>query len=110
MKSQQFKTLIKEAVREVIQEELKDILLEAVRSPKAPVTENTYAQPAVSNPRKLSPEERKNMFSGIIGEMQQGGTATTAYSGQFNPQGVMPGSDLPGGEVGVDQIMNLMNR
>jgi hypothetical protein len=34
MKSTDFKKLIKEAVREAIQEELKDILLEAVKSPK----------------------------------------------------------------------------
>ncbi len=27
----------------------------------------------------------------------------------FNPQGAMPGSDLPQGNVGLDQIMGLMN-
>ena len=48
------------------------------------------------------------MFSGIVGEMQQGGAATTAYNGKFNPQGVMPGGDLPAGEVGMDQIMNMI--
>ena len=37
MKSSEFKKLIKEAVREVIQEELKDILLEAVRAPKTQI-------------------------------------------------------------------------
>ena len=46
------------------------------------------------------------MFSGILGEMQQGGAATTAYQGTFNPKGTMPGGDLPSGEVGMDQIMN----
>ena len=48
MKTQDFKKIIKEAVREAIQEELKDILLEAVRSPKTIVNESirdTYAQP-----------------------------------------------------------------
>ena len=34
MKTDGLKKLIKDAVREAIQEELKDILLEAVRSPK----------------------------------------------------------------------------
>ena len=34
MKSTELKKLIKNAVREAIQEELKDILLEAVKSPK----------------------------------------------------------------------------
>ena len=37
-----------------------------------------------------------------------GGAATTAYKGTFNPQGTMPGGDLPAGEVGMDQIMNMI--
>ena len=39
MKQSEFKNFIKEAVREVIREELKDILLEAVRQPKTIVKE-----------------------------------------------------------------------
>ena len=39
MKPSELKSFIKEAVREAIQEELKDILLEAVRAPKVPVME-----------------------------------------------------------------------
>jgi hypothetical protein len=39
MKPSELKSFIKEAVREAIQEELKDILLEAVRAPKAPIIE-----------------------------------------------------------------------
>lgn len=109
MKTSQLKTLVKEAVKEAIQEELREILLEAVKSPKV-VTESkdTYAQPNLSNPKQLTPQERKDMFSGILGEMQQGGAATTAYQGTFNPQGAMPGGDLPSGEVGMDQIMNMI--
>ena len=41
MKIEGLKKLIKEAVREVIQEELKDILLEAVKSPRTTIQE-TY--------------------------------------------------------------------
>jgi hypothetical protein len=40
MKIDVLKKLIKESVREVIQEELKDILLEAVRTPKTVVRES----------------------------------------------------------------------
>ena len=57
MKTQDFKKIIKEAVREAIQEELKDILLEAVRSPKTIVNESirdTYAQPHIEKPKQLS--------------------------------------------------------
>lgn len=109
MKTSQLKNLVKEAVKEAIQEELREILLEAVKSPKV-VTESkdTYAQPHVSNPKQLTSEERRNMFSGILGEMQQGGAATTAYNGKFDPKGTMPGGDLPAGEVGMDQIMNMI--
>ena len=42
MKSSEFKQLIKESVREVFREEIKEILLEAVRTPKAVVQESTY--------------------------------------------------------------------
>jgi len=109
MKTTELKKLIKEAVKEAIQEELKDILLEAVRSPKTVVNES-YAQPKLDNPKQLTSEERRNMFSGILGEMQQGGTATATYAGNFNPAGTTPGGDLPAGQVGLDQIMNLMNK
>lgn len=112
MKSTELKKMIKEAVKEAIQEELKDILLEAVRTPKSVVSESqdTYAQPKLNNPKQLTPEERRNMFSGILGEMQQGTPANTAYAGNFNPGGTMPGGDLPGGSLGLDQIMGLMNK
>jgi hypothetical protein len=115
MKPSDFKKIIKEAVREAIQEELKDILLEAVRAPKTIVTESikdTYAQPNISQPKTLSAAERRNMFSGMLEKMQDGGAATTAYAGQFNPQGPVDAINgtLPEGSVGLDQIMSLMNK
>ena len=112
MKTTELKKLIKEAVKEAIQEELKDILLEAVRSPKTVVSEakDTYAQPNIDKPKQLTAEERRNMFSGMLGEMQQGGAASTAYVGNFNPGGTLPGGDLPPGQVGLDQIMGLMSK
>jgi len=112
MKTDALKTLIKEAVREAIQEELKDILLEAVRAPKTVVNESmrdTYAQPHIEKPKQLTPAERQAMFGGILEEMQHGGAANSAYAGNFNPGNTMPGADLPSGNVGLDQIMALMN-
>ena len=114
MKTDALKNLIKEAVREAIQEELKDILLEAVRAPKTVVTEtvrDTYAQPHLEKPKQLTAAERQAMFGGILGEMQTGGAATSQYAGNFNPAPVdtINGS-LPAGEVGLDQIMGLMNK
>ena len=123
MKPSEFKTLIKEAVREAFQEELKDILLEAVRAPKGTavgnggygtVTESksTYAQPHIEQPKQLSPMERRNMFAGMIEEMQNGGVANTAYQGTINtnqPVDTINGA-LPEGQVGLDMIMSLMNK
>jgi hypothetical protein len=115
MKPSDFKKIIKEAVREAIQEELKDILLEAVRAPKTIVTESikdTYAQPHLLKPKQLTPQERQAMFGGILEEMQTGGAATTTYSGQFQPQGPVDAINgaLPEGEVGLDMIMGLMSK
>lgn len=113
MKPTDFKKLIKEAVKEAIQEELKEILLEAVRAPKTVVNESirdTYAQPHIERPKQLTPSERQAMFSGILGEMQNGGAATSQYATEFKPQSVDTiNGALPEGNVGLDQIMALMN-
>ena len=112
MKPSDFKKMIKEAVKEAIQEELKDILLEAVRAPKTIVNESvrdTYAQPHIEKPKQLTPQERRNMFSGMLEEIQHGGVATSQYAGNFNPGNVdSVNGALPEGSVGLDQIMALM--
>jgi hypothetical protein len=113
MKPSEFKKIIKEAVKEAFQEEFKEILMEAVRSPKGTgygtVTE-TYAQPHINNPKKLTPSERQAMFGGIMNEMQNGGIANT-NSIPFRPTGPVDpvNGSLPEGEVGLDMIMGLMN-
>jgi len=113
MKTDILRKFIKEAVKEAIQEELKDILLEAVRTPKTVVNESirdTYAQPHIEKPKQLTPSERRNMFAGILEEIQHGGVANSSYAGNFQPQGpVDPNGALPEGSVGLDQIMSLMN-
>ena len=123
MKPSEFKKIIKEAVKEAIQEELREIILEAVRTPKgAPVgvgefgnvneSHDSYAQPSISTPKQLTAEERKNMFSKMIGEMQTGGPATTAYAGTIQPRGPVDtvNGALPEGQVGLDQIMSMMSK
>jgi len=114
MKTDILKKVIKEAVKEAIQEELKDILLEAVRTPKTVVNESVikdnYAQPHIEKPKKLTPIERRNMFAGILEEMQHGGVANSSYIGNFNPQPIGLDGALPEGSVGLDQIMSLMNK
>jgi hypothetical protein len=122
MKSTDFKKIIKEAVREAIQEELKDILLEAVRAPKAPTHEVYQANPITlpstpaQTPQKSATEKRAMMES-IMGDMRRGQdtiSMTTANLNSFQvPTGVntsAEGTSLPQGNVGLDQIMALMNK
>jgi hypothetical protein len=115
MKIDGLKKLIKEAVREAIQEELKDILLEAVKSPRTVVQEtyspaSTYQQPSTPT---VNHDLRRNLRSMIGGEFD---TVITANSSHAQPSYTPPpvntageGSSLPGGEIGLDQIMGLMN-
>lgn len=124
MKPSEFKSMIKDAVKEAIQEELREIILEAVKAPKGtPVgvggygsvsesLRDTYAQPHLSQPKQLTPKERRDMFAGMLGEMQNGGVANTAYQGTINPIGPVDSINgaLPEGQVGLDQIMALMNK
>jgi len=118
MKIDGLKKLIKEAVREAIQEELKDILLEAVKSPKT-VVQETYIPVSPStvntqpNSTTVNHDLRRNLRSMIGGEFD---TVITANSSHAQPAYTPPpvntageGSSLPGGEVGLDQIMGLMN-
>jgi hypothetical protein len=107
MKSQAFKSLIKEAVKEAIQEELKEVLLEAVKAPKQV---NTY-QPVNETLPKASPqisEDRRAKYANILGETAQQFTSQDVQ--KFNPQGAMPGGDLPKGDLGMDQIMGLLKK
>ena len=132
MKAQDFKQLIKESVREAIQEELKDILLEAIRTPKIPIQETYQAIPVggeseVTNitraPQKSSTEKRAMMES-IMGDMRRGqdtlsfnsadarGMGVTANTLQVTPgmNTTGDGSRLPEGNVGLDMIMGLMKK
>ena len=110
MKITELQKIIKQAVREAIQEEMKDILLEAVRSPKTVVSENvSIPTPQLSSqPRTNAKEEYKN----IMAEMMGGGsTHTTNSPGKFVAQGPIDPANgtLPAGELGMDQIMGLLN-
>lgn len=107
MKQNALKLLIKQAVKEAIQEELKDILLEAVKSPKQTVVEHVQPQQVVESPA-MSSKEKRAAYQNILGNMQAQFTSQNVPK-PFNPQGATPGSDLPGGEVNMDQIMGLMN-
>ena len=109
-----FKKIIKESVKEVIQEELRDILLEAVKARKNVVTESVQsfnAQPNTQSSKQLTPSERRAMFGNILEDMQTGGVASTENI-PFRPTGPVDpvNGKLPEGELGLDQIMSLMSK
>jgi hypothetical protein len=108
MKQNALKSLIKQAVKEAIQEELKDILLEAVKTPKQTVVENVQPQTVVDGP-SMNSKEKRAAYQNILGDMQAQFTSQDIPK-PFNPQGGLPGGDLPAGEVNMDQIMGLMKK
>ena len=121
MKSTVLKKLIKEAVKEAIQEELKDVLLEAVRAPKQIVNETKLGTPttnvasSIPSPSSVSLADKRQSYMDIIGETAlsfKSGDAQGFGNKPFNPQGSIdttsPNGKLPDGEVGIDQIKNLL--
>lgn len=116
MKSVVFKKMIKEAVREAIQDELKDLLLEALRSSKSspvatPINEQYVPNvPVPPQPTAQSTtEQRRAMYEEALGNTALSFTSRDVQ--KFNPSpNIDPvNGSLPSGEVGMDQIMSLMN-
>jgi len=124
MKPSELKSFIKEAVREAIQEELKDILLEAVRAPKAPIQETYKMHPvtvdaSTTQTTPKSPIEKRAMVESIMGDMRRGQDTLnfTTQNIAANTLQVTPGMNttgdgtkLPEGNVGLDMIMGLMGK
>ena len=117
MKTDALKKLIKEAVKEAIQDELKDILLEAVRSNKQPIRESYQVSDDrtlnfTSNQVPKTSINTKQAYMDILNGMAQG--PETGFKGDFKVNGpvntVSEGSALPQGQLGLDQIMNLINK
>ena len=121
MKLNELRKVIREEVKAAIQEELKDILLEAVRSPKTVVTGNN---PVQSQPQSLPETDkaklRENMM-GVLDGMKPGqdtlsfnSTQAQGFGGNLQVQPGMntsgEGAKLPEGNVGLDQIMGLLNK
>ena len=117
MKSTELKKLIKEAVKEAIQEEMKDILLEAVKSPSGAVVGNQGYGTVTETPAATNPETQKAsrpqmmsqlMYNAVILNMSSADANTFQVPRGTNTTG--EGSALPSGNVGLDQIMGLMNK
>ena len=109
MKTTDFKKLIKEAVREVIQEELKDILLEALKSPKQIVRESYSPPSSPSQPAYAPPPiDFRSKYAEVLGETALSFTSQDDQP-SFRPHGDPVNGNLGSGELGMDQIMGLLN-
>ncbi len=118
MKLNELRKIIREEVKAAIQEELKDILLEAVKSPKSMIsTPESYIQTGAPYlpPPASNLQEQKEARTAIMNKMMQGGGNMNLNSSDvntFRPTGgdtASEGSSLPAGNVGLDQIMGLMS-
>jgi hypothetical protein len=120
MKLDILRKIIREEVKGAIQEELKDLLLEAIRSPK-PVVETQIYNPAstagysshASTTSTISKEQLRENYRNILGETAASfNTSQVGKPLQLNGfvDTASPNGKLPEGEVPMDMIMGLMNR
>ena len=112
MKLTELRKVIREEVKAAIQEELKDILLEAVRSPKPAITENISV--AATPQTTPDPQAQKAFREQMLAQMSAAGgylNLSTSDTGTFRPSGPTSGegSALGTGDLGLDQIMGIMN-
>ena len=117
MKIQEFKKIIKAAVREAIQEELKDILLEAIKPSSGIIQEQKKAvQVTPATPVFTSSEgSQADVINGLLLETARSGNWRGALnmSTQDLPTDTFTGAGesnvLPGGEVPLDLILKMTN-
>jgi hypothetical protein len=114
MKPTEFKKIIKEAVKEAIHEELKDIILEAVKSPKS--TSVGIGRAGAVNENIIPAPEKRQRYMDVLNEtagLASGmDTISMTSANVFRPMVVntaAEGSSLPPGEVDMSQIMGLLN-
>lgn len=127
MKLSQLKSIVKDAVKEAIQEEMKDILIEAVRAPKSVVYENSMGVPNtnIGTPGPMNPVAQQKMpedkrmamkenIQSVLGGMMPGANGTLSATTADIPlqmgggDTTSPNGSLPNGNVSMDQIMGLM--
>ena len=113
MKSTTFKKIIKECVREVFRDELKDILLESLKSNNSkPTIAESVSIPSPTLTSKPDPKSlinKRQAYMDVIGETAMSFNSSDVQ--KFNPQGIDPvNGNMPEGEVSLDQITNLISK
>jgi hypothetical protein len=133
MDTKLFKKFIKQAVKEALQEEFRDILLEAVRTPKIspeeinmyarttqPITETVLHKNITNTPKPNTREMYASLLTGMMesrnGNLSMNSTDAIGFGArqEYRPPAsantAAEGSSLPAGEVNLDQIMGLMSK
>jgi hypothetical protein len=122
MKLDILRKIIREEVKGAIQEELKDLLLEAIRSSKPvvetqtynPVSTAGYISPSTStSTATVSKEQLRENYRNILGETAASfNTSQVGKPLQLNGSmdTASPNGRLPEGEVPMNMIMGLMNK
>jgi hypothetical protein len=120
MKLDILRKIIREEVKGAIQEELKDLLLEAIRTPKQPigiggfgVTHNSPMPTTTTSTATVSKEQLRENYRNILGETAASfNTSQVGKPLQLNGSmdTASPNGRLPEGEVPMNMIMGLMNK
>jgi hypothetical protein len=122
MKLDILRKIIREEVKGAIQEELKDLLLEAIRSPKPVVETQTYnptstagyiSPSTTTSTSTVSKEQLRENYRNILGETAASfNTSQVGKPLQLNGSmdTASPNGRLPEGEVPMNMIMGLMNK
>tara|TARA_R110000803_G_scaffold152056_2_gene217118 strand:+ start:382 stop:732 length:351 start_codon:yes stop_codon:yes gene_type:complete len=115
MKTTELKKMIKDSVKEAIQEELKDILLEAIKSPKPIITSSPVMESQMSNSNiaksQMSPTDQRAAYEDVLNSTgNQMFTSQNAQGFSPNPSMDTANGSLPAGEVNMSQIMGLMSQ
>jgi len=105
MKTKTFKKIIKEAVKEAFQEEIKTFLIEALSQGKAPINEKKEISKST-----LTESEKRKLYLDMIDQTEI--SLTTKDLPQFSPLGGMDiiNGTLPSGEVSMDVIKQLIGK
>jgi hypothetical protein len=122
MKLDILRKIIREEVKGAIQEELKDLLLEAIRTPKPVVEAQTYnptptagyiSPSTTTSTATVSKEQLRENYRNILGETAASfNTSQVGKPLQLNGSmdTASPNGRLPEGEVPMNMIMGLMNK
>jgi hypothetical protein len=108
MKVTDFKKTLKEAIREVFQEELKNIILEAMKGDKNSISESR-TRVTSNNPLESDViSNLRNNYKNMMDEEEFSFSSQNTHP-KYNPRPVDPlNGVLPEGSVDLSQILNFV--